>query len=72
MQQLVSGDRRGVVVLQPLLHSGPFIGAPIRSYHWVNHHALQQALLLVGCMHKDFDCASQLMQAGNAGCICVG
>ena len=43
--QLGAGDWGGVVLLQPFLHGGPLIGAPISGYHWISHSALRARAL---------------------------
>ena len=46
--QLGAGDWGGVVLLQPFLHGGPLIGAPISGYHWISHPALRHVRSIVG------------------------
>ena len=52
--QLGASDWGGVMLLQPSLHGGPVIGAPISGYHWISHPALQHMHLVVGQLENSF------------------
>lgn len=50
--QLGASDWGGVMLLQPFLHGGSLIGAPISGYHWISHPALQHMHSVVGQLER--------------------